>query len=297
LNSGELCSFTFGNGFGQISFIAAEEGEKIKTISADSFPLAKAVAASSAFPPLFPPVALSKSDFPHLTEKEFIAIGPDYLTDGGVFDNLGANPIRQLVDTGVYPGFGSIILSDATAVFDYLGSTKYFWLFTRTSRTTDILMYRLATLENELWRSYSRSACLAFKIGEIVQSIDLAPRESGGKAGVEPVRRLSAQPKAVQGLCRRVRTDLDQFDADVMLALMRHGYEVAASTIVGHNQMLMSRISAHPWELVSIEGTQITERMNRRQLGTAVKEIKKALEQANRGGCESGIGRIRSGRS
>ena len=55
-------------------------------IIAPGTPVALAVAASSAFPPLFPPIEISNEmlscdvkEFPH----------PQYITDGGVYDNLG----------------------------------------------------------------------------------------------------------------------------------------------------------------------------------------------------------------
>ena len=66
----------------------AEMGEhELGTRPARGFPLARAVAASSAFPPVFPPLKLTK--------KEYDVPDVDYvtLTDGGVYDNLGANPL------------------------------------------------------------------------------------------------------------------------------------------------------------------------------------------------------------
>lgn len=49
--------------------------------------ISRAVAASSAFPPVFPPLKLKQRDFDS-GEVEYVT-----LTDGGVYDNLGVNPL------------------------------------------------------------------------------------------------------------------------------------------------------------------------------------------------------------
>ncbi len=82
LATGNMFFFvTGGNG-------EAEMGEwELGTVSAPGFPLNRAVAASSAFPPVFPPLKVERSEYP--------AAGVDYVTlsDGGVYDNLGVNPL------------------------------------------------------------------------------------------------------------------------------------------------------------------------------------------------------------
>jgi NTE family protein len=82
LASGNMFFFVTGEKKG------AEMGEhELGTKPAGGFRLSRAVAASSAFPPVFPPLKLTK--------REYDAPDVDYvtLTDGGVYDNLGANPL------------------------------------------------------------------------------------------------------------------------------------------------------------------------------------------------------------
>ncbi|VVP66417.1 hypothetical protein PS918_00371 [Pseudomonas fluorescens] len=55
---------------------------------AQDFPICRAVAASSAFPPVFPPLRLDANTYPHATRVEYVT-----LTDGGVYDNMGVNPL------------------------------------------------------------------------------------------------------------------------------------------------------------------------------------------------------------
>lgn len=82
LASGNLFFFVTGEKKG------AEMGEhELGTRAAKKFSLARAVAASSAFPPVFPPLKLKKKDY-DVPDVDYIT-----LTDGGVYDNLGANPL------------------------------------------------------------------------------------------------------------------------------------------------------------------------------------------------------------
>lgn len=50
--------------------------------------MCRAVAASSAFPPVFPPLRLDASSYAHASSVEYVT-----LTDGGVYDNMGINPL------------------------------------------------------------------------------------------------------------------------------------------------------------------------------------------------------------
>jgi NTE family protein len=82
LASGNMFFFVTGENKG------AEMGEhELGVRQAVGFPLARAVAASSAFPPVFPPLKLKKKDY-DVPDVDYVT-----LTDGGVYDNLGANPL------------------------------------------------------------------------------------------------------------------------------------------------------------------------------------------------------------
>ena len=72
---------------------------------AATFRLSHAVAASSAFPPVFPPLRVDHDEFD--SDVDFVT-----LTDGGVYDNLGVNPVfrkRNALDF--------VIVSDAGKPF------------------------------------------------------------------------------------------------------------------------------------------------------------------------------------
>lgn len=82
LATGNMFFFVTGGGG------PAEMGEwQLGTAPAHDFRLSRAVAASSAFPPVFPPLRIDQSEYP-AAEVEYVC-----LSDGGVYDNLGVNPL------------------------------------------------------------------------------------------------------------------------------------------------------------------------------------------------------------
>lgn len=69
----------------------AEMGEhELGVVPAPDFPISRAVGASSAFPPVFPPLRLDADDYPPAAPVEYVT-----LTDGGVYDNMGINPLLR----------------------------------------------------------------------------------------------------------------------------------------------------------------------------------------------------------
>jgi len=98
LASGNMFFFVTGERKG------AEMGEhELGTKPAGKFPLSRAVAASSAFPPVFPPLKLTAKDY-DVPDVDYVT-----LTDGGVYDNLGTNPLfreRNALDYAIVSDAG-----------------------------------------------------------------------------------------------------------------------------------------------------------------------------------------------
>jgi NTE family protein len=86
----------------------AEMGEwELGACPAPDFKLSRAVAASSAFPPVFPPLRLDHEEYP-AERVDYVS-----LTDGGVYDNLGINPLLRARNALDY-----VIVSDAGKPFE-----------------------------------------------------------------------------------------------------------------------------------------------------------------------------------
>lgn len=103
---------------------------KSEAVDLPKIPLAKAVAASSAFPPFLSPTLL---DIPGRS--------PLQLTDGGVYDNLGVEPVLKNCRT--------IFISDGGGTFNQQSSPKKDWFrgTLRVLNTVDVQVRRLRRRE------------------------------------------------------------------------------------------------------------------------------------------------------
>lgn len=90
LATGNMFFFVAGKGLAKGKDSGETLGEhESGTASASNFPISRAVAASSAFPPVFPPLRVDANVYPNAL-AEYVT-----LTDGGVYDNLGVNPLLR----------------------------------------------------------------------------------------------------------------------------------------------------------------------------------------------------------
>lgn len=207
MTSGNLCFFS-SDGF------SIDDGTSVKTFPRESLPLATAMAASAAFPPLFPPLQLSRSEL-NASVQEF-PYECEYLTDGGVFDNIGIRHAFRA--TGDYPEIATVISSDASGAFDWDTAATFSVVVPRTIRTTDILMKRVAELEDEHVKL--RAAQSPFHVVS-VDIADVIDRK------VDP----KALPTSVQRALKNLRTDFDRFSSGEVECLRRHGYTVAKKAL------------------------------------------------------------------
>ncbi|MGN6634750.1 MAG: patatin-like phospholipase family protein [Oryzihumus sp.] len=168
--------------------------------------LADAVAASCAFPPFFAPLTLPGADLgltgghpDHETPEQRAAILEQIrLTDGGVYDNLGLEP--------VWRNHATVLVSDGGAVFR-------------------------ARAERTVWGRLMRVLGVATGGGTSVRlrwlhasfARDVMSGSTWGLDTVVP----QGYPAPVVELINAVRTDLDAFTRDEQRVLERHGYLVA----------------------------------------------------------------------
>ena len=203
LTTGSPCYFD-QEGF---TWESKQDNPDAEPVPLADLPIAFAVAASSDFPPLFPPIEVTNKtlscdadQFPH-THR---------LTDGGVYDNLG---IDIFIEDKKFRE-RLIIISDAEGNFDSDFPAKYAYPVTRNVRASDLLMKRVSALRLDDLSAIS-PAHVRIKIRT----------ENNNRKNV----RLS--PEAQRALIN-VRTDLDTFSDLEIAALITHGFNTARQTLV-----------------------------------------------------------------
>ena len=210
LTTGQPCSFG-RSGF--MWYEADEQGflnEKERSLLTPHLQIAFAVAASSAFPPMFPPVRITSKDL-HVNNSDFPNV--QFITDGGVYDNLGIE--RPLWYFDQENELDAFIVSDAGGTFDRTNK-NYRFALPRNLRATDILMKRVGDLVYQRLLDRQRQHDFAY-----VRIIDTTDSKASG-----------ALPPAVQRRVSRVRTDLDAFTDIEISTLVQHGYSVARKRLI-----------------------------------------------------------------
>jgi predicted acylesterase/phospholipase RssA len=187
------------------SFSSAGFKRGTQTFGGVEIQIAAAVAASSAFPPLFPPVPLHRTKI-GATRKEMGGYDEELLTDGGVFDNLGYYSLQG--------EHSNVILSDAGAQFD-IPTARWFWsIISRTARATDILMKRVGD--------------------EAIKSASTRPGVRHIQIGTYKADQQNHIVKETAATVARIRTDLDIFNVRETSALVLHGYDAALTALNAH---------------------------------------------------------------
>lgn len=164
----------------------------------EHLPVSVAVAASSAFPPAFTPIKIS-SEYLRIDRSRLGT--PQYLTDGGVFDNLGGHVLDTIAEDD-----SQTIVSSAEPLPDFDLTGTFRLLACRAARATDILMQRVSKLETER-RPNAKHI-------QLMQDLD-----------------GSAMAANLQKLVRSIRTDLDGFSALEVQLLYFKGYLAARHTL------------------------------------------------------------------
>lgn len=206
LNTAELCDF-HNSGFSTWHATRGDTSRQIfseRRIDNWDLELSKAVAASSAFPPLFEPVALSRNELIDLDGQRVTL----QLTDGGVFDNLGLTlPLNETSADGSRKRL--VLLCDAETHLELQVAKTFTGFVDRNVRANEVLMRNLSSRSHVDWRD--RFQCCSI-------------RDSVTTEG---------WPPNIQRMLGFIRTDLDSFSSKEIAALVRHGFEVARTRLGG----------------------------------------------------------------
>jgi NTE family protein len=176
------------------------------------WPLARAVAASSCFPPVFNPLPMSLSPEEMkggaATESERRACLEDLrLTDGGNYDNLGLEP--------VWKDHATVLVSNGGATFDFGADKNLIWRLSRYQA----IQGRQAEAIRVRWLISS------FIAGEL-QGTYWGIGTSTGTYGRQAPEGYAED---IVDLISEIRTDLDAFSSGERYVLENHGYLLADS--------------------------------------------------------------------
>lgn len=192
--TGALCSFS-RTCFEQVD---RDSGNSTDSTASDGLPLAFAVAASSAFPPMFPPMRLTPEALGTSGKPPFNS--PIALSDGGVFDNFGIDKFRLARRDGPRPGI--LIVSNAGGSFETDRDHTYDGMLSRNIRASDILMRRVGETTLDSAHNFAGTGLVLVRIGATLPDPEIA--------------------ETTQQRFRLIRTDLDRFNTELAGLLVGH---------------------------------------------------------------------------
>lgn len=181
------------------------------------WPLARAVAASSCFPPIFNPLPVGlrpdqlRDGAYRKPDRDHIVAGIR-LSDGGLYDNLGLEP--------VWKDHLVVLVSDGGATFEAEADTGLFWRLQRY----------VAVVDSQARALRKRWLIAGFLNNELV----------GAYWGIGSVgthynsREQHYSEDLVDDVISEVRTDLDAFSEAEIGVLENHGYLMADAAIQRH---------------------------------------------------------------
>jgi predicted acylesterase/phospholipase RssA len=215
MKTGTLCSFTSDG----LQIESTSDFALDHTLRASTYPLSLATAASSAFPVFFPPLRVSSETLKSPAGDEYLE--EEFLSDGGVFDNSGIRKLAWMVTKhSPHPCFDAAIASDAGAPFKVEHNRHYHSLSRLLVRAPEVLMRRVADLEDE-------------NTGQGTIADDIPLIKANIAQNLKAKSDLTVHP-ILQSHLASIRTDMDAFDPLEIRALIKHGYSVGRAQLLRH---------------------------------------------------------------
>lgn len=193
---------------------------KVGRVDSPEVPLATAVAASSAFPPVLSPVVL-KADGYKWTRMQGTDLFDNekfrsrlYLTDGGVYDNLGLEAIWDRYQT--------VLVSDAGAPLEMVAKPPKLWL-SQTVRTLGII--------SEQTRALRKRRLVSDYIADVREGAYW-----GIASHADDYRLADAMIKdnKLTGTLKEIRTRLNKFSDEEQGHLINWGYALTDTAMRKH---------------------------------------------------------------
>jgi NTE family protein len=190
---------------------------------AAEWPLARAIAASSSFPPIFGPLpvrapAESYRRGRYRGKDRERLVSKTMLTDGGVYDNMGLEP--------AWKRYATVLVSDCGAPFGFTAGTNP---IRRLLRYTSVVMNQAAAVRK---RSFFHQLRLSDFTGTYWGIKSAAEEDDDSETTPEPGEGYSRD--LVDGHIAAIRTDLDPFTEAEQKILENHGYFACSRSLSRH---------------------------------------------------------------
>jgi NTE family protein len=192
----------------------------------EDWPVARAIAASSCFPPVFGPMELQldpkrlrKGAYRRADRVELVS--GLQLTDGGAYDNMALEPVWKSHET--------VLVSDGGAVFDYDASST---ALQRLMRYPAIVGKQASAIR----RRWLIAGLQTGALQGAYWAVSTAPRKGSFHPGYSE--------GFVDEVISAIRTDLDAFSRAEIAVLENHGYLVANQVIAGRASQLVTGVNA-----------------------------------------------------
>ncbi len=181
------------------------------------YPLARAVAASSCFPPIFDPLpagvkpaGLEGGRFPDGPRRD-AAIAGMRLTDGGAYDNMGLEP--------VWKDHEIVLVSDAGGLFTEEADRGFLWRIPRYQG-----------IQERQTRALRKRWLLSSFVTGVMQGAYWGIGSAGARYG----RPGGYSKDLARDVIAEIRTDLDAFSDPEAAVLENHGYFLAEAAVEAH---------------------------------------------------------------
>jgi NTE family protein len=225
--------------------------------------VARAVAASSCFPPVFGPMVIDLRKYHvnlgvyHNNARRQNLLRALQLTDGGVYDNLGLEP--------VWKNHQVVMVSDGGALFPFQNETGPF---------RRILRYT-AIVSNQASAIRKRWLIAGFKTQVLEGTYWGIGSDAASYYSTDPNRPTQLPPQYYPGKLAKehiaaIRTDMDGFSEAEIKVLENHGYILAEVALQNHLANHIATDSApfqipHP-EWMAVDRVQLALRKSNRRI-------------------------------
>lgn len=187
----------------------------------EDWPLARSVAASACFPPVFNPMRMPFKADAYVDGKARAtderkwreAVSDLRLTDGGNYDSMGLEP--------VWKDHAIVLVSDAGSPLDFSSDGRLIWR-----------LQRYVTIQAEQASALRKRWLISNFIAGVMDGAYWGI--SSARTSYDPQDRLGYSKELASDVIAGIRTDLDAFSEAEAAVLENHGYLLADAAIRKH---------------------------------------------------------------